>query len=242
MLSTESMTQIATSENHPTRFQREGLDLVNNLVPLSSSGFYLVNADMQHRGVVLRNIEPAAERSYLRNFQVLDPLNPALFTGTDTRVACIDEQLSESELLASAYYREFMQPMHHRHVADMFLRRGDDIIAVLTMLRTAALGAFTDNELALLRKLQPFLEFALNTVYLPRRYRERESVQQLYGLTDRELDVVELIVAGASNKLIASELNLSLATVKTHLQHVFQKVGVSSRTAVSAIVLGALES
>ena len=53
--------------------------------------------------------------------------------------------------------------------------------------------------------------------------------------------MVELIVAGASNKLIARELQLSLATVKTHLQHVFQKMGVSSLTSVSAIVLGALD-
>jgi hypothetical protein len=94
------MTRIVPSENHPTRFQRDSLDLVNNLVPLDSSGFYLVGADMQHRGVVLRNIEAEAERSYQRRYQELDPLNPALFAGTDTLVACIDEQLCEAELLA----------------------------------------------------------------------------------------------------------------------------------------------
>jgi DNA-binding NarL/FixJ family response regulator len=47
-------------------------------------------------------------------------------------------------------------------------------------------------------------------------------------------------VSGASNKLIARELSLSLATVKTHLQHIFQKMAVSSRTALSAGVLGEL--
>jgi ATP/maltotriose-dependent transcriptional regulator MalT len=236
------MKRTATSENHPTDFQRESLDLVNRLLPLSSSGFYLVNADMQHRGVVLRNIDVAAERDYLRKFQELDPLSPARFAGTGTRVACIDEQLSESELLGSAYYRKFMRQLNHRHVADMFLRRGNDIIAVLTMLRSPELGYFTASELTLLRELQPFLEYALNAVYLPRRYRERDSVQQQYALTDRELDVVEMIVAGASNKLIAQELHLSLATVKTHLQHVFKKLGVSSRTGVSALILGSLEA
>jgi ATP/maltotriose-dependent transcriptional regulator MalT len=236
------MTPIAPSENHPTQFQRESLDLVNSLVALSSSGFYLVGADMQHRGVVLRNIEVAAERNYQSNYQALDPLSPARFAGTHTRVACIDEQLCEAELLACEYYRKFMQPLAHRHVADMFFRRDDDIIAVLTMIRTAELGAFAGTELALLRQLQPFLEIALNAVYLPRRYRQRDSVQRRYQLTDRELDVVELIVAGASNKYIASQLKLSLATVKTHLQHVFHKLQVSSRTGVSAIVLGALDS
>ena len=97
------MTRIAPSENHPTQFQRESLDLINSLVALSSSGFYLVGADMQHRGVVLRNIEVAAERNYQSNYQALDPLSPARFAGTDMRVACIDEQLCEAELLASCY-------------------------------------------------------------------------------------------------------------------------------------------
>ena len=87
-----------------------------------------------------------------------------------------------------------------------------------------------------------FLEYTLNAVYMPKRYRQRETVQQRYKLTDRELDVLELIVAGASNKVIARELDLGLATVKTHVQHIFQKVEVPSRTALSAQILGELVS
>ncbi|MEM6583383.1 MAG: LuxR C-terminal-related transcriptional regulator [Pseudomonadota bacterium] len=240
MVSTKGIKQSGISENHPTDFQRECLDLVNRLVPLSSSAFYLVNADMQHRGILLRNIEASVERDYRRKFQEIDPLRPSLFEGTDTRVACIDEQLDETELLASPYYQQFMRPLQHRHVADMFFRRGQDIIAVVTMLRMASLGPFSGEELKVLRDTQPFMEFALNTVYLPKRYRERDSVQIAYGLTDRELDVVELIIAGTNNKLIAHELGLSLATVKTHAQNVFKKLNVTSRTALSARVLGSL--
>ncbi|MEM8562517.1 MAG: LuxR C-terminal-related transcriptional regulator [Pseudomonadota bacterium] len=240
MVSAKGIRQTGISENHPTDFQRECLDLVNRLVPLSSSAFYLVNVDMQHRGILLRNIEVAVERDYQRKFQEIDPLRPALFEGTDVRVACIDEQLGEAELLASPYYQQFMQPLQHRHVADMFFRRGQDIVAVVTMLRDAQLGPFTGEELGVLRDVQPFMEYALNTVYLPKRYRERDSVQMAYGLTARELDVVELIIVGSNNKLIARELGLSLATVKTHVQNVFKKLDVTSRTALSARVLGSL--
>ena len=69
---------------------------------------------------------------------------------------------------------------------------------------------------------------------MPRRYRQRDTVQQLYKLSDRELEVVELILGGASNKELARALDLGLATVKTHVQHIFQKVDVPSRTALSA--------
>jgi DNA-binding CsgD family transcriptional regulator len=228
------MNRRSISDDFPKHFQRQALSLVSRVVPLTSCGFYLVGDEVTNRWVVFRNLNEDLEQVYRDKFLAHDPLNPALFDGTDTRVACIDEQLPEAELLDSLYYREFMAPLKHRHVADMFFRYGRDIIAVMTMIREAGLGPFQPGELTLLRDLQPFLEYTLNTVYLPRRYRQRDTVQQLYKLSDRELEVVELILGGASNKEIARALDLGLATVKTHVQHIFQKVDVPSRTALSA--------
>ena len=49
-------------------------------------------------------------------------------------------------------------------------------------------------------------------------------------LTTRELDVVRLVAQGASNREIARDLRMSEATVKTHLLHIFAKLGVADRT------------
>ena len=49
------------------------------------------------------------------------------------------------------------------------------------------------------------------------------------NLTQREQDIVDLLVSGKSNKEMADKLCLSGDTVKAHLQHVFRKIGVSSR-------------
>jgi two-component system, NarL family, nitrate/nitrite response regulator NarL len=48
-------------------------------------------------------------------------------------------------------------------------------------------------------------------------------------LTDRERQVIREIVGGASNKDIASALSITEDTVKRHLTHIFDKIGVSSR-------------
>lgn len=48
-------------------------------------------------------------------------------------------------------------------------------------------------------------------------------------LTDRELEVLRLLDSGASNREIAKALFVSEATVKTHLVHIFEKLGVESR-------------
>jgi DNA-binding NarL/FixJ family response regulator len=49
-------------------------------------------------------------------------------------------------------------------------------------------------------------------------------------LSEREAEVLRLIVNGLSNDAIAETLTVSLPTVKTHVRHIFEKLGVSDRT------------
>jgi len=56
-------------------------------------------------------------------------------------------------------------------------------------------------------------------------------------LTGRELEVLKLIVAGRSNKEIGRELSISEATVKTHINNLLSKLGVSDRTQAATTAL-----
>ena len=55
-----------------------------------------------------------------------------------------------------------------------------------------------------------------------------------HDLTERELEVLRHLAAGATNKTIASELVLSVRTVDRHVSNIFVKFGVSSRAAATA--------
>jgi DNA-binding NarL/FixJ family response regulator len=63
---------------------------------------------------------------------------------------------------------------------------------------------------------------------------ERMSTQ---ALTNRELSVLERIVAGRANKEIASDLKISEATVKSHINSLLGKLGVSDRTHAATVAL-----
>lgn len=56
-------------------------------------------------------------------------------------------------------------------------------------------------------------------------------------LSGREIEVLQLVSRGNSNKAIAKQLHISTATVKTHLIHIYDKLGVNDRTAAVTVAL-----
>lgn len=58
----------------------------------------------------------------------------------------------------------------------------------------------------------------------------RPEPDTLEDLTQREMDVLKLAAKGMSNRAIADELVISVRTVQTHLNNIFNKIGVGSRT------------
>ncbi len=83
---------------------------------------------------------------------------------------------------------------------------------------------FSDNALV------DRVEEALNrsAQVLAQQRVKRDLQQRLDGLTERERDVMDLVVAGLPNKLVADQLNISVRTGEVHRSRVFDKMGVKS--------------
>jgi DNA-binding NarL/FixJ family response regulator len=56
------------------------------------------------------------------------------------------------------------------------------------------------------------------------------AAAQVQDLSDREREVLELVMQGLGNKTIADQLGVTIAAVKWHLQHIYEKLHVHSRT------------
>jgi DNA-binding NarL/FixJ family response regulator len=69
------------------------------------------------------------------------------------------------------------------------------------------------------------------------RLMERMRAPAEEALSEREIEVLELVAQGASNQEIARALHISVATVKSHLIHIYGKLGVDDRTAAVTTAL-----
>ena len=79
---------------------------------------------------------------------------------------------------------------------------------------------------------KPLLASAVAARLMERVRRPNEET-----LSGREIEILELVAAGTSNKGIAKQLWISETTVKTHMLHIFEKLGVSDRTAAVTAAL-----
>lgn len=154
--------------------------------------------------------------------------------------AVLRAELRGVRVLSAADVEDVEGSLYGRHLARngfgiplcAYIWRDGRIVAGVALVRRAALPGFDRAAAALLAQLQPLLEDALTGgAALP-----REAASP--PLTAREREVVEHVLAGESNAEIAGALGMSEKTVKTHLTHVYAKVGVRSRTELT-VRLGA---
>jgi LuxR family maltose regulon positive regulatory protein len=96
-----------------------------------------------------------------------------------------------------------------------FLDEDDQVLPLLPAVRHAA-PAFVDHLLVLARAAAPYLGLSDQPLAEP--------------LSERELEVLALIAAGLSNSAIADQLVITVGTVKRHINHIYAKLDVGSRT------------
>ncbi|HHX3600312.1 TPA: response regulator transcription factor [Salmonella enterica] len=193
------------------------LQSITQLIPLSSAVFYRVNAYLKPEAYVLHNISNSTHQQYLEHFQPLDPLSPSRFGQQVVTVATMTPGICARH---RHYYHEFMLPNHVCDMIEIFIRRGHRIIAGISLMRDIP---FSSEERLRAQAVQPLLGLAIHD-----SLQEDNNLASI--LTAKEREIVGMVCEGASNKLIARQLNISLSTVKTHLRNIFAKTEVINRT------------
>lgn len=85
--------------------------------------------------------------------------------------------------------------------------------------------------------LHKYFEFNMRMHPRQREVRLRATLARRFRLTQREIEAVSLLCAGASNHEIAEAMGVQLATVKTHVFNILNKLGVGNRSSVVGLTL-----
>lgn len=114
----------------------------------------------------------------------------------------------------------------------IFLTGHGDVPMAVNMLKNGAFDffekPFNDNQL---------MDRVLEAMEASRQAVEQAVVQQrLEGLSQREKEVLDLILEGKLNKIIADELGISMRTVEVHRSHIFEKMNVKTAVELARLL------
>lgn len=125
------------------------------------------------------------------------------------------------------------------NIATVFLSGHGDIPIAVRALREGALDFVEKpfNNDHLLDRLRLCVEADVDQER--QRIEHEEAAEQLARLTTREREIVNLLVAGKINKVIASELGISTRTVESHRARIMKRLGVDSLSDIFKLVFAA---
>jgi DNA-binding CsgD family transcriptional regulator len=198
-----------------------------------SSVFYWITDDQKMDGITTCGICSNDMPWYLREMQPFDPLNIARLSGSKKRVATLSIDRNLAPANEFHYYEKYMQSCGIYDVLDFLFWDGLRAIAGLGVIKTKDDPPITTETIRVARSIQPLLESKLHSHPKIVGQRLRRRLREDYNLTEREVDVANLIRRGLTNRQISEELNIAEGTVKTHLWNLFQKLEVSNRTMIS---------
>jgi DNA-binding NarL/FixJ family response regulator len=151
----------------------------------------------------------------------------------DLRLAFLDLGLPDSEALDTLAAFRRRAP----HVCVIVVSADASPATVLKAIDAGAAGFIPKTARS--HVMQTALQVVLDGgVYLPQPLVSVPDRPWKTGLTPRELGVLSLLVQGQSNKLMCRQLDIAESTVKTHLEAIFRKLGVASRTQAVVAVAG----
>ena len=146
---------------------------------------------------------------------------------------CAADRLARDGAHADAimYLTRALRLQSGQHIVGPFLRAGGRIRALLHEIVDVRKSGGQVRQLAkaVLRHFGEG-EAASDDV------RQKDAPLARFGLTDREREVLELLDAGLSRREIADALSVSLNTVKSHVGHIYEKLGVTNRIDAFLIV------
>jgi hypothetical protein len=218
----------------------------------------------ESHGIVVREFTDRRRTWYLRpspsagvafapelfsSFREFVPANPFQLTGTGATLALVNV-VTRASLHPLDGYRDFHRALKPGVDFDVGLRHHEAVICAVVLRRNRD---FSGQECGLLNALRPHLQQAWRNAEALEDIKATAAVavatipewnpellEIRFGLTPRESEVLIWVAQGKTNSDVAAILGITPHTVRTHLERVFEKLGVETRQAAGLCALEVL--
>lgn len=180
---------------------------------------------------------------YEKYYQFRDPITHKL--QKYRRAVSVNEVLEQRALVNTEFFNDFLHKDGLYYGINIYVYdNNDQNIGDFRLWRSNKRDNFSKQELEILDLIAPHFRNVMRNITFAKHAPpsiDTEDIQRnlvdKYGLTRRELEVGMAVLKGHTDKVISDKLHISLATLRTHLQHIYQKVQVSSRAELCNMVI-----
>ena len=220
---------MAFSEVRKREFINETFRLLSGTLGASRLVFYSVDDNNNLHNFVCSRVPSDFLKIYIREMHAHDPLHVRQIKHEQNPVLKMNDARRYSAESEVALYRQFLDVFHVSDTIELIFQRDSHIYAGICVMWTDEDTMPSDIQFHLADTLHPYISFNLKEVFPRSKAAEAQKANALLHLTQREAEVARLLCCGRTNADIAQCLGIGLATVKTHLLHIFDKAGVDNR-------------
>jgi DNA-binding CsgD family transcriptional regulator len=184
--------------------------------------------DEGERDLERREGDPPEPVVYWKHYPSFLPYSYPERTGDLVSVVRWSDFYTPTQLRSTPLIAEYLGPQGLKHSMGMLLSTASGHTRRINIFRDTG-SDFSERDRLILQLLRPHLY----EVYIDAQ-RRRLCMPRL---SPREWEVLQLAHQGRSNADIARELFISIATVRKHFEHIFDRTGARTRTAAAALMI-----
>ncbi len=179
---------------------------------------------------------------YIETYYDKDYLKYLYDFASETLVYRDTDILEENIRIQTEIYREYFSENDIKYGCGIIIIHEGRILGIYNLFRSEIRSDFSDRDMYILNVMKRHIERMLYNAILNSNMIDNRvdfsCFSEKYKVTSRETEIIRFINQGYSNQEIADNLVISLSTVKKHIYNIFDKVGVSNRSQLSAVLHG----
>lgn len=227
-----------------------GVELLKLLRADYFASFIWTPDERRFAGHVFINMDPQNLERYSSYYQFHNPLSTK--AQKFRRAVRVNEVLPQRELVRTEFYNDFLARDGLHYGLNLYVHDGDVNIADMRIWRSRRRENFEDSDLQMLDMIKPHFRNAMKNALRLRENNEHkvssgaeliesdrlsiERIRLAHGLTMREAQIALEIAYGKTDHEIAATMGVAFSTIRTHINHLYEKLGVRNRAALVHLI------